>query len=157
MKLPNFALRTRRIIFGCLGWCSVALGMAGVFLPGLPTTVFILAASYLFARSSPRFDMWLQTNRLFGPRLRRYRDYGGGMPRSAKLAALTSMWTAIALSSFALASVSIAAAIVTIALGGIGSFTILFLVRTAPALQPVTSAPAGSPPSPGIGAAVSPQ
>ena len=43
-------------IFGGLGWCAVALAIAGVMLPGLPTTVFVLAASYCFSRGSPRFE-----------------------------------------------------------------------------------------------------
>jgi len=130
------ASKTRRAAYACLGWCCVALGFAGVFLPGLPTTVFVIAASYLFARSSPRFEGWLRTNRFFGPRLQRYQDYGGGMPRPAKVAALASMWTSISLSSIALARISTAGLIITVALGAIGTVSILFWVRTAPALGP---------------------
>jgi len=153
MNGPNFAMTTRGVIYAGLGWCSVALGLAGIILPGLPTTVFVIAASYLFARSSPRFEVWLRTNRWFGPRLQRYRDYGGGMPRSAKLAALASMWTAITLSSVALARISIAGLFITIALGVAGTLSILFLVRTVPALKPVMPAPAGLLPNLGIAAA----
>lgn len=114
-----------------LGWCCVGLGFAGVFIPGLPTTVFILAASYLFARSSPRFQQWLLDHRWFGPRLRRYRETGG-MPRSAKMTALTTMWIAVSLSALMLARVRWWAAIATVSLGVIGTLTILFGVRTVP-------------------------
>jgi hypothetical protein len=109
----------------------VALGFAGVFIPGLPTTVFIIIASYFFSRSSPRFEAWLYANRWFGPRLRRFKETGG-MSKRLKAAALASMWTAIAISSLALAAVSLLASLITIALGGIGTLTILFLVRTVP-------------------------
>lgn len=109
----------RRFVFGGLGWCAVALAFAGLFVPGLPVTVFVLIASWFFARSSPRFEKYLLTNRWFGSRLQRFRD-SGGMPRSAKLAALGSMWTAIAISSVVLAAVSIIGSLITILLGGVG-------------------------------------
>jgi len=114
-----------------LGWCSVALGFAGVFIPGLPTTIFIIIAAYLFARSSPRFEAWLLRHRWFGPRLRRYRETGG-MTRRAKRAALGSMWLAVSLSALALSRIRLAAALGTISLGIIGSLVILFAVRTVP-------------------------
>lgn len=129
--MAGVSARFSRSIYGGLGWCAVALGFAGVFLPGLPTTVFLIAASYCFARSSPRFEAWLYANRWFGPRLRRFRETGG-MPKSAKAAALTSMWIAIAISSLALATISILASLFTIALGGIGTLAIIYAVRTVP-------------------------
>ncbi|MEK6321909.1 MAG: YbaN family protein [Acidobacteriota bacterium] len=118
-----------RVIYGGLGWCAVALAFAGVFVPGLPVTVFVLIASWFFARSSPRFESYLRTNRWFGPRLQRFQG-SGGMPRSAKIAALVCMWTAIGISSTVLASVSIGGSLITIVLGGIGTLTIVLAVRT---------------------------
>jgi uncharacterized protein len=114
-----------------LGWCSVALGFAGVFIPGLPTTIFIIIAAYLFARSSPRFEAWLLSHPWFGPRLRRYRETGG-MTRRAKLAALGSMWLAVSLSALALSRIKGVAALATLALGLIGTLCIVFWVRTVP-------------------------
>lgn len=119
----------RRVIYVSLGWCAVGLAFAGVFVPGLPVTVFVLIASWFFARSSPRFENYLLTNRWFGSRLKRFRERGG-MPRSAKLASIASMWTAIAVSSVALASVNIILSIATIGLGVIGTLTITLVVRT---------------------------
>jgi uncharacterized protein len=120
-----------KVVYAGLGWCAVALAFAGVFVPGLPVTVFVIAASWLFAKSSPRFEAWLLANRWFGPRLQRFRDTGG-MPKSAKRAALLSMWTAIAISSLMLARISTVAMIATIALGGAGTLAILYAVRTTP-------------------------
>jgi uncharacterized membrane protein YbaN (DUF454 family) len=100
-------------------------------LPGLPTTVFVLVASYCFSRSSPRFEGWLRENRWLGPRLHRLaRD--GGMPASAKRAALSAMWIAVLLSSAVLLQLHWAAAAGTLGLGAVGTLWILFGVRTAP-------------------------
>jgi uncharacterized protein len=120
-----------RMVYGGVGWCAVALAIAGVLVPGLPTTVFVLVASYCFSRRSPRFERWLRENRWLGPTLRRIAP-GGGMPASAKRAALTAMWTAVLLSSSLLIRVNWAVALGTIGLGAVGTLSILFGVRTVP-------------------------
>src|SRR5262245_28557915 len=104
-----------RLIYGCLGWCAVGVAFAGIFVRGMPVTVFVLIASWLFARSSPSFESYLKAIRWLGPYLQRFHD-SGGMPWSAKIAALVCMWTAIAISSVMLAYVSITASLVTIVL-----------------------------------------
>jgi uncharacterized membrane protein YbaN (DUF454 family) len=122
----------RRILFAALGMLSLALGIVGVFVPGLPTTEFVIAASYLFARSSPTLEGWLERNRWLGPPLRRYRETRG-MPRKSKVFALISMWTGIGLSTHALSAVGLGAQLLVISLGVVGSATILFFVRTTAA------------------------
>ncbi|MGH8443789.1 MAG: YbaN family protein [Solimonas sp.] len=52
----------------------VATGVIGIFVPGLPTTVFILIAGWAAARSSPRFSAWLWSHRLFGPMLKNWHE-----------------------------------------------------------------------------------
>ena len=123
-----------RLILASLGVLCIALGVIGVFVPGLPTTEFVLAASYLFARSSPRLERWLESHRWLGPPLRRFKETRG-MPRQAKLIALTSMWTGLGLSIYALSSVGAAAQIGAVLCGVIGTGTILFVVRTTAARQ----------------------
>jgi uncharacterized protein len=123
-----------RLILGSLGVLCVALGIIGVFVPGLPTTEFLLAASYLFARSSPRLERWLESNRWFGPSLRRFRETRG-MPRRAKMLALVSMWIGLSVSIYVLASVGVGAQIAAAVFGMIGTGTILFLVRTTAGRQ----------------------
>lgn len=78
-----------------LGFVSVGLGFAGIFLPVLPTTPFLLLAAFCFAKSSPRFHQWLLTNRLCGPYLRRFQD-GERMKLSDLVTTLLVMWTSIA-------------------------------------------------------------
>jgi uncharacterized protein len=120
-----------RLLYGVLGWCAVGLALAGVVLPGLPTTIFILIASYCFSRSSARFERWLRENRWLGPRLQRIAG-SGGMPPSAKRAALAAMWVAVLLSSSVLMGMHPTAALVTLGLGALGTLSILYWVRTVP-------------------------
>ena len=123
-----------RVLLASLGVVCIALGVIGVFVPGLPTTEFVLAASFLFARSSPRLQHWLESNRLFGPTLMRFRETRG-MPRKAKMLALTSMWMGIGVSIYARAGVGVGAQIAVAMLGLMGTGTILFAVRTTAARQ----------------------
>lgn len=68
----------------------LALGIIGVFVPGLPTTVFILMAAWAAARSSPRLHRWLQNHPLFGSILRNW-EAGGFVSAKAKRAATLTM------------------------------------------------------------------
>ena len=126
----------RRTLFATLGVIALALGIIGVFLPGLPATEFLLAASYLFARSSPVLQGWLERNRWLGPPLRRFRETRG-MPRKNKALALAWMWTGLGISVPALASVGVAAQLAALAFAVAGTATILFLVRTTASRQPL--------------------
>ena len=60
------------LIMNIAGWFFVLLGVIGAFLPLMPTTVFLIIALFLFAKSSPRFHRMLLENRWFGPGLRQW-------------------------------------------------------------------------------------
>ncbi|SLN69400.1 YbaN family protein [Oceanibacterium hippocampi] len=79
-----------RRLYLLLGFVCVALGIAGVVLPVLPTTPFMLLALWAFARSSERLHDWLYHHPRFGPPLRRWRDHGV-IPLRAKLTAIATM------------------------------------------------------------------
>jgi len=87
----------RRLLLAGLGVVCVGLAFAGVFLPGLPTTIFLIAASYLFTRSCPWLEERLFRARVFRPFLPYVRGERA-MPRRARAIALLAMWGAVGLS-----------------------------------------------------------
>jgi uncharacterized membrane protein YbaN (DUF454 family) len=74
-----------------IGWMCVGLGFIGVFVPGLPTTIFLLVAAWCFFRSNARAHAWLLEHRLLGPYVRDFAS-GKGMPVRAKVFAIAMMW-----------------------------------------------------------------
>lgn len=76
------------------GSLFVALGVLGIFLPLLPTTVFLLLAAACYARSSDRFYQRLITNRWLGSYIRNHRE-GRGMRRRDKVVTLALLWIGI--------------------------------------------------------------
>jgi uncharacterized membrane protein YbaN (DUF454 family) len=76
-----------RHLYLALGLVFVALGLAGVVLPVVPTTPFLIVAAGCFARSSPRLERWLLAHPRFGPVLQAWRERRA-IPRKAKLLAL---------------------------------------------------------------------
>ena len=81
---------TLRHLFFAFAWLNVAVGVAGIFLPLLPTTVFLLMALWAFSLSSPRFQNWLYHHPRLGPPVRAWHDHGV-IPLRAKLAAVVVM------------------------------------------------------------------
>jgi uncharacterized membrane protein YbaN (DUF454 family) len=79
-----------RVSYFCLGWLMVALGFIGAFVPLMPTTVFLILASWFFARSSPRLEAWLLGHPRFGATLRAWHETGA-VPRGAKVMACIGM------------------------------------------------------------------
>jgi uncharacterized membrane protein YbaN (DUF454 family) len=79
-----------RIIYFCLGWVMVALGVIGLVMPLMPGAVFLIAAAACFARSSPRLEAWLLDHPTFGKPLRDWRA-AGAIPRPAKAMACAGM------------------------------------------------------------------
>lgn len=79
-----------RFLYFCLGWLFFAIGVAGAFLPVLPTTPFMLLALWMFSRSSQRFHDWLYQHRIFGPPLQRWQQYRV-IPWTAKAVSVSMM------------------------------------------------------------------
>jgi len=79
-----------RAIFFVAGVAALALGIAGIFLPVLPTTPLVLLAATCFARSYRPFHEWLVGHRLFGPMLREWHEHRS-IPYRTKLFAIGMM------------------------------------------------------------------
>lgn len=65
-----------RYLYILTGGIAVLLGIIGVVVPGLPTTPFVLLASWCFYKSSPRLQAWLLQSFL-GKYIRDYKEKGG--------------------------------------------------------------------------------
>ena len=79
------------------GTASVGLGIIGIIVPGMPSTVFFLIAAACYVRSSDRLYQKLISNKIIGPQIRTFREKRA-MPMRAKILALLMSWTAITLS-----------------------------------------------------------
>jgi len=79
-----------RLAFLILGCFFVTLGVAGVFLPILPTTPFMLLAAACFARGSTRFYNWLLNTKTFGPAILEWRTHRS-IPYRVKIIAIVTM------------------------------------------------------------------
>ena len=91
-----------RLIYAALGLLSVGLGILGAILPGLPTTIFLIIASYLLTRSCPWLEEKIMGLAIFKPFIPFVRGERG-MPRKAKITALAMMWTCVSISVVMLA------------------------------------------------------
>lgn len=75
-----------------LAYASLGMGILGIFVPGLPTTVFILIAAYAASRGSEKLHAYLLAHKRFGPMIRDWQTHRA-VSRRAKWAAT---WTMLA-------------------------------------------------------------
>jgi uncharacterized protein len=116
----------RRAAFLTVGCLAVVLGTIGIIVPGLPTTGFFVLAAACFARSSPRFERWVLDLPTVGPMVRDYRA-GLGMPRRAKVVAITMMVAACSLSAWI---VGLPIGVAILGAGAIGTWYVGWRVPT---------------------------
>lgn len=57
-----------------LAYVSLGTGIVGIFVPGLPTTVFILISAWAASRGSERLHTWLIQHPRFGPAIANWQD-----------------------------------------------------------------------------------
>lgn len=89
-----------RLAWLTIGLLALGAGIAGVILPLVPATPFLLVATFSFARSSPRLHDWLVTHPRLGPPIRDWNTYGA-INRQAKYAAMGVMALTLAVSAAA--------------------------------------------------------
>lgn len=70
-----------------LGTLFVVFGFIGIFLPVMPTTIFLIIAAYFYAKSSEKLYDRLVQSKLFGKMIRDYMEHKA-MPLKAKITAL---------------------------------------------------------------------
>lgn len=121
----------RRWVYALLGVISVGVGFIGVFVPGLPTTIFLIFASYLFTRSCP----WLEDKLVRAPIFKPYLKYVHGdraMPLRARVVTIGMIWTASGISCGLMALRGALTSTFVAVIGGlalVGSIVVAMLFR----------------------------
>jgi len=93
----------QKFILTVAGLLAVGLGILGMILPLLPSTVFFLLAAAAFAHSSERLYTWLMEHKIFGKLIRNYRLYRA-IPLRAKITSVALLWVTILYSAIGVVS-----------------------------------------------------
>lgn len=99
-----------------LGSFSLVLGVIGLFVPILPTTPFLLLASFCFMHSSKSLYHKLIEHRIFGTYIQNYMIHRSASKR-AKWVAMMMLWISLSISIYMISN-----ALMRILLAGIGLF-----------------------------------
>lgn len=85
-----------------LGTLTLGLGIAGMFLPGVPTTVFLLITMACYVRSSERLYRWVMTRSWLQKPIAAAQAYqrNGVLPVRIKLIAQGAAWSSFVLVVF---------------------------------------------------------
>jgi uncharacterized membrane protein YbaN (DUF454 family) len=81
---------TRVLLWRTGAVLALAIGVAGIALPVLPTVPFLIVAAWAAGKGWPRLERWMLQHPRYGPHIRRWRERGA-VPRRAKLLATGMM------------------------------------------------------------------
>lgn len=117
-----------KVIYLLCGTISLGIGLIGIVVPGLPTTVFLLLTAGLYMKSSEKWYQKLIAIPYVGSKILKYQS-NRGMTRKAKLSAIATMWVMITISAiFFIASPEVK--LIVLALGFLGTIIIGLFVPT---------------------------
>lgn len=88
-----------RYLYLISGFLLVVIGVIGIFLPILPTTIFLILASACFVKSSPRANEWLRNHKILGIYIKNYQDKSG-LTIKAKVFNIAFLWIMILSSAY---------------------------------------------------------
>ncbi len=121
-------MRLKKVFYTFVALLAIGLGVLGTFLPLLPTTPFLLLATYCLLKGNPRFHRWFITTGLYKRYLAEYMTQGT-MTRRSKItiliAASSIMVTGIILTPILWARILLGVLIV------IKYYVFLFKIKTA--------------------------
>jgi uncharacterized membrane protein YbaN (DUF454 family) len=109
-----------RLLWNAAGLIMLGIGIVGIFVPVLPTVVFLLMAAFCFARGSERLHGWLMNHPRLGPPIHDWQR-NGAIRRPAKRMAIL----AIGLSFILAAGIGAAPWVLglqALVLGGVSAF-----------------------------------
>ena len=102
-----------KIVLLTLGWICVSLGFIGIFVPGLPTTIFLIIALWAFTKTSKKLRHWLLHHKRFGPILSNWQEHKV-VPRRAKILMVTLMILSVILFHYSLQNLYLTAGLIII-------------------------------------------
>ena len=58
--------KIKKLLYQAFGFFCVGMAYIGFVTPGIPFSIFLVAAAWAFAKSSPRMEAWLYNHPWFG-------------------------------------------------------------------------------------------
>ena len=101
----------KKIILITIGWFCVGLAFIGTFVPGIPTTIFLIVALWAFAKSSKKFHSWLLNHKRFGPILQNWESHKV-VPRKAKILMVILQISAVIIFHYSLQNIYLTAILI---------------------------------------------
>ena len=101
----------KKIILITIGWSCVGLAFVGTFVPGIPTTIFLIVALWAFAKSSKKFHSWLLNHKRFGPILQNWESHKV-VPRKAKILMIILQISAVLIFHYSLQNIYLTAILI---------------------------------------------
>ena len=101
----------KKIILISIGWLCVGLAFIGTFVPGIPTTIFLIIALWAFAKSSKKFHSWLLNHKRFGPILQNWESHKV-VPRKAKILMVILQISAVIIFHYSLQNIYLTAILI---------------------------------------------
>ena len=109
----------KKIILITIGWSCVGLAFIGTFVPGIPTTIFLIVALWAFAKSSKKFHSWLLNHKRFGQILQNWESHKV-VPRKAKILMVIFQISAVLIFHYSLQNIYLTAILI---------ITLIFVAR----------------------------
>lgn len=79
------------VVLTILGCLSLALGIAGAFIPVLPTTPFLLLSAALFLRGNRKLYDWLMNHPRLGTYISNFMEHKS-IPMKVKTVSIATLW-----------------------------------------------------------------
>lgn len=93
--------RPARLALAAGGWLCFGLGWLGIFLPGLPTTIFWILAALAFVRVNEKAYTMVISHKRFGPGVRLFVEEGK-IRRRGKIISIVAMMTSASIGALAM-------------------------------------------------------
>ena len=92
------------VLFLILGIVALMLGIVGIVFPILPTTPFLLLASFCFLKGSPKLNSWFEKTNMYKKYVKPIKD-GRGMTLKTKITILVIVYSMLGILFFTINSI----------------------------------------------------